>query len=109
MIVEKDTDLVLTVNENGIGKISEVADYRLTHRGGSGVINIKVEKGKAIGVCKISKEDEVIIITQKSQFLRFAMKDLRVYGRNTAGLKLCNLTAGDKVHSIYKVRMEDEE
>ena len=103
--VQSDEDLVLTVADNGLGKISAIKNYRTTHRGGVGVINMKFasRKGKVVNILNITKESEVILITEQSHFLRFSLEDLRVSGRNTSGVKLCNLNDKDKIIEAQKV------
>jgi DNA gyrase subunit A len=110
IILKSKNELILSVTENGIGKISSAEDYRTTHRGSVGVINIKTSEknGKVVDVTTITKEDEVILITQKSQFLRFCLETMRTLGRNTSGVKLCNVTVGDKVVSIKKIVYSEE-
>lgn len=104
--LKSDKDLVLTVADNGMGKISAIENYRITHRGSSGVINLKIKNNFVVGVVEIKNENEVILITQKSHFLRFAANSLRVYGRNTQGLKLCNIAKDDKVVDVKKINAE---
>ena len=111
MCVKNKEEQVLTISENGYGKISSISNYRTTKRGSIGVKNLKVnvKSGKIAGILNVNKNDEVMVITQKSNFLRFSLNKLRVYGRNTTGLKLCNVKIGDKVQLIKKVEEDDME
>jgi len=109
VIIKSLDDLVLTVADNGFGKISAVSDYRIVRRGGSGVINMKLKKNlKIIDVLNVTKEDEVILITKQSHFLRFSVENMSVNSRNTKGVKVCNLSPNDIVLSCQKfLKIED--
>src|SRR5690606_37413774 len=81
---------LLTVCENGYGKRSNVEDYRLTNRGGKGVINIKANdrNGKVVAVKEVIDEDELIMITREGMSIRSRVADTRTIGRNTQGVRL---------------------
>ncbi len=112
MTVVKDGDMLLTVSENGYGKISEVNDYRMTHRGSKGVITIKTTErnGSVVAVKRVSLDDEIMVTSQGGKVLRIRISDIRVTGRNAAGVKIMNLKDDDKVIGLQPVaRSEDED
>jgi len=102
---------ILVVTENGYGKRSDINDYRVTRRGGKGVITVKTtpKVGKLISLMGVVDKDELVIITTKGMVIRQAIKDLRVMGRNTQGVRVINLKAGDSIADIAKVVSEDED
>ncbi len=102
---------VLTVCENGYGKRTDVAEYRLTKRGGKGVINIKTTErnGRVIAIRAVQDTDGLMLITAKGIMLRTDLKDLREIGRATQGVRLIRLDEGDTVVGVAKIVQEDEE
>jgi len=111
MAVVKDGDMLLTVSENGYGKISQVDDYRMVHRGGKGVITIKTTQrnGSVVAVKKVSPEDELIVTSQSGKIIRIRVSDIRVTGRNAAGVRIMNLHDDDKVIALQPVQAQEEE
>ena len=105
MDVSNDNLSLLTLTENGYGKRTELNDYRLIKRGGGGVINIRTSErnGKVIGVKTVDDNDEVFLITSKGIMLRTKIKNISKIGRNTQGVRIIKLNAGDKLKSIAKV------
>ncbi|MBO7409657.1 MAG: DNA gyrase subunit A, partial [Candidatus Methanomethylophilaceae archaeon] len=101
----KSGDMLLTVSENGFGKISEVDDYRLTHRGSKGVITIKTTErnGCVVSVKRVEPENELIVTSEAGKMLRIRVADIRVTGRNAAGVKVMDLRDGDKVTALQPV------
>ncbi len=96
---------ILVVCENGYGKRSKVDHFRQTNRGGVGVRSIltSVRNGFVIGAVSVTDLDSVIMMSILGQTLRASMKDVRVMGRSTQGVRLVNLRAGDKLLAIQKV------
>jgi DNA gyrase subunit A len=109
VVVKRDTTL-LSVTENGFGKRSSISDYRVTNRGGKGVINIKATErnGKVVSIKEVIDEDELMVITQKGIIIRQPIKQIKVIGRNTQGVKLINLDEGDKVVDVARVVKSEE-
>jgi DNA gyrase subunit A len=109
VVVKRDTTL-LSVTENGYGKRSNISDYRVTNRGGKGVINIKATErnGKVVSIKEVIDEDELMVITQKGIIIRQPVKQIKVIGRNTQGVKLINLDEGDKVVDVARVVKSEE-
>ena len=97
-VVEKE-GLILSIAENGMGKRTPLEDYRLTRRGGKGVINMKVTKrtGAVVAVLSVSEETDVMIITQTGKIIRIESSTIRETGRSTQGVKLVSLEEEDKV------------
>ncbi|MBI5561761.1 MAG: DNA gyrase subunit A, partial [Deltaproteobacteria bacterium] len=109
--VEEDAT-VLTVTEHGYGKRTGFAEYRGQGRGGSGLINIKVSErnGPVTGITKVRDSDEIMISTSTGKIIRIAMKDVTVIGRNTQGVKLMDVEAGEQITGIAPIaEREDEE
>ncbi|WP_187478130.1 DNA gyrase subunit A [Amniculibacterium sp. G2-70] len=106
--VEKET--VLVVSERGYGKRTAVEDYRITNRGGKGVItlNITEKTGQLIAIQNVTDEDGLMIINKSGVAIRMGMDEMRVMGRNTQGVKVINLKAKDEIAAIAKVEMDKE-
>jgi DNA gyrase subunit A len=104
-------DMLLTVTENGFGKISSVGDYRKTKRGGKGVITIKTggRNGDVVAVRKVSPTDELMITSKQGKIIRIKVADIRVTGRNAMGVKVMNLHDDDLVTALEPVVGSDEE
>ncbi len=96
---------VLVVCENGFGKRSKVEDFRQTNRGGVGVRSIITSQrnGLVVGAISVTDSDSVVLMSNLGQTLRMSMKDLRVMGRSTQGVRMVNLPAEDKVVAIQKI------
>jgi DNA gyrase subunit A len=94
---------VFTASEKGYGKRTEVASYRKTHRGGKGLINLKVTSkiGPAVAVLGVGEED-LLIVTLSGKVIRIQTKQVRAVGRATQGVRLINLENGDKICSVAK-------
>lgn len=106
--IVKGTESILTVCEKGFGKRSAVEDFRQTNRGGVGVRSIIVNErnGKVVRALCVTDEDGLLMMSASGQAVRISMKDLRVMGRNTQGVKLANLREGDYLVAIQKVEAE---
>lgn len=112
MIVVNDleNDTVLVVSEKGYGKRTAVEDYRVTNRGGKGVItlNITEKTGNLIAIQSVTDEDGLMIINKSGVAIRMNTADLRVMGRNTQGVKVINLKGNDEIAAIAKVEMDKD-
>lgn len=113
LITVKSGQDILVVSENGYGKRSDIEEYRITGRGGKGVktINITPKTGKLIDISAVTDLDHLMITNRSGIMLRIAVKDLRVMGRATQGVKLINLKDGDQIASVAKIEngdLEDE-
>lgn len=100
---------LLTATENGFAKRTKVDEYRIQSRGGKGIMNIKIlpKIGQVRGVSLVSENDEIMCITQKGVLIRTKIKDIRVSGRVTQGVKVINLDKGDKLATIARIIPEE--
>jgi DNA gyrase subunit A len=110
MIVVRNATTLMVVTEKGFGKRSEIEDYRLTKRGGKGVITVKTSErnGKLIAMKEVNDNDELVIITTGGMVIRQSVAELRVMGRNTQGVRLIRLNEGDDIADIARVMPEEE-
>ena len=117
MVVIKPEDVeqshLLTVCANGYGKRSPIPEYRLTNRGGKGVINIKTtdRNGPVVSVMGVTEDsrDDMVIVTQNGILIRQKVADVSVIGRNTQGVRLINPDDGDQVIDVAQVSQDEEE
>jgi len=102
-----NTDEVLTITRNGYGKRTNIKDYRKTARGGKGVINLKVSEKTldVVTTVSVNPSDNIIITTAKGIVIRTTLKNIRVMGRATQGVKIVKLQEKDYVTDL--VRVED--
>ncbi len=112
MIAIEDPKLTnaLVVSENGLGKRSEVEDYRITNRGGKGVMamNVTDKTGKLVAIKEVDDTNDIMIMTKKGITIRLSVKDLRVLGRVTQGVRLINIDDKDAIASVAKINYVEE-
>jgi DNA gyrase subunit A len=110
MVVVKRQSWLMSVTENGYGKRSALDDYRVTNRGGKGIINIKASErnGPVISVKEVVESDELMIITYNGIVIRMPIKQIRSIGRATQGVKLINLDKGDRVVDVARLVTDRE-
>ena len=103
--------MLLVAGENGIGKRTPFDDYRRQSRGGKGIITMKTgeKTGDVVGALTVTDNDELMLITTKGQMVRTRVKEIRVVGRNTMGVKLMDLRNGEKLQAIAPVVSQAEE
>ncbi|OGC80563.1 MAG: DNA gyrase subunit A [candidate division Zixibacteria bacterium RBG_16_43_9] len=111
MVVIKRDATLLVVTENGFGKRTPISDYRVTNRGGKGVINVKTNErnGKVVALKEVLEDDELMLITEKGMIIRQPVKSIKEIGRNTQGVKLISLDEGDRVVAVARVVKSEEE
>jgi DNA gyrase subunit A len=111
MVVVRPDSTLLVVSENGLGKRSEVDAYRLQHRGGSGVINLKTsaKTGKVVAIKSVQGDEQLMVITRNGVVNRQNVDEISVIGRATQGVKLVNLDEGDTVMDVARVVVDDED
>src|SRR5205807_6760918 len=117
--VESDAEIVatdnrgyiLTVTERGFGKRTPVSLYPLVHRGGMGVINIKVtdKNGKVAGIAHVADDDQLLLITEQGMIIRTTVRNLRAMGRSTQGVRVINVDENDRVVAAVKLVEKEEE
>ena len=106
MAIPKDgKTTVLTVTRDGYGKRSDIEEYRKTARAGKGVINLKTtdKTGDVVASVSVNDKDSIIVTTTQGIIIRISMKDLRVMGRATQGVRVVRLKERDKVADVVKV------
>jgi DNA gyrase subunit A len=110
MVIVRRSCTLLTVTEKGMGKRSELDEYRVQHRGGRGIITLKHndKTGDIVALKEVLPDDELMMITKKGIIIRVPVEGIRVSARNTQGVKVMNLTAGDLVVDVARVVKEDE-
>jgi len=110
IVVRANTSLLVVTNK-GFGKRSNIDDYRITKRGGKGIITVRTgeKTGNLISIKEVNDNDELVIITNSGMVIRQAVKNLRVMGRATQGVRLINLKEGDSIADVARVISEEEE
>ncbi|MBI2148325.1 DNA gyrase subunit A [Candidatus Woesearchaeota archaeon] len=100
---------LLTVTEKGYGKRSDVNDYRLIKRGGSGVTNIKIteKNGNVAGIKVVGENDEIMLISKNGIIIRTPVSGISVIGRNTQGVRIINLDEGDSLATVARIINEE--
>lgn len=106
LVVVHPEGTILTATENGYGKRTEIEEYRLSGRGGQGVISIQVTErnGKVVRSIQVTDSDEAMLITDKGTLVRFKVDELSIIGRNTQGVRLINVSAGELVVGMQKIQ-----
>jgi len=109
-VVKKGHDL-LVVSEQGYGKRTDIDEYRLQSRGGSGVLTMKIteKNGPVVDLRVVHPEDELLLITQRGVVIRQKVSDISQVGRNTQGVRLIRLDERDKVSAVARIVREQEE
>ncbi len=105
---------ILVVSERGYGKRSDLDEYRITNRGGKGVktINVTDKTGELVSIKAVTDDNDLIIINRRGITIRLSVKDMRLMGRNTQGVRLIKLKENDAIASVAKVpaaQLEEEE
>lgn len=111
-IKDPETESIMVVSEQGYGKRSDIEDYRKTNRGGKGVktLNITDKTGKLVAIKSVTDENDLMIINKSGITIRLKVKDVRIMGRATQGVRLINLEKrNDQIGSVCKVVSEEDE
>ncbi|MCY3677301.1 MAG: DNA gyrase subunit A [Gemmatimonadetes bacterium] len=111
VVVRRPDETLLTATEHGMGKRSEIRNYRFQGRGGMGVINLKVSEksGPVVAVRAVTDDDQLMVITRNGVVNRQPVSDMRVIGRLARGVRLVNLDEGDSVVDVGRVVGDDED
>jgi DNA gyrase subunit A len=109
-LVPEKGSLILSVTENGYGKRTPADEYRLTNRGGKGVINVKTTErnGKVVGISQVTEKSEVMLISQYGKIIRTDSSTIRESGRAAQGVRLLQLEPGDRVAAAVVIPPEEE-
>lgn len=107
-VVREPTNAILTITEKGYGKRSAIEDYRKTNRAGKGVRNIKITEktGDVVSTINVDDKDNFIVTTKKGIAIRTTVKNIRVLGRATSGVRIIKLKTGDRVSDIAKLEKD---
>jgi len=110
MVVIPEGSTILAVSERGLGKRTEVDDYRLQKRGGYGVINLRVSErtGQVVAIRAVQEDEQLMMITRNGVVNRQRVSEISVIGRATQGVKLLNLDEGDVVMDVARIVVDDE-
>jgi DNA gyrase subunit A len=102
---------ILTVADNGLGKRTAMDEYRLQSRGGKGIITMKTndKTGRVVGVQQVTEDDQLMLMTNKGKIIRLRIKDIRVIGRNTQGVRLIDLEEGERVVSLARLAEKEDD
>ncbi|HSD51310.1 MAG TPA: DNA gyrase C-terminal beta-propeller domain-containing protein, partial [Candidatus Methylomirabilis sp.] len=102
---------ILTVNERGYGKRTELEEYRLQGRGGKGIINVRVtdKNGPVVGILQVQEQDHVMMISQEGKVNRLPVREISIIGRATQGVRLQGLEASDRVAAVTSLVAEESE
>src|SRR5262249_32520640 len=109
-IVSLGFDL-LTVAENGFGKRTAIDEYRLQSRGGKGSFSMQTtdKTRRAVGGQQVTEDDQLMLVSNKGKIIRLRIKDIRVIGRNTQGVRLIDLEEGERVVSLARLAEKEDE
>jgi DNA gyrase subunit A len=111
MVVIKRDATLLVVTEKGLGKVSDVSEYRVQKRGGKGILTLKntARTGNVVALMEVLPEDEMILITRQGILIRSSAAEVRKTGRNAQGVKLVALDDKDSVISVARVVPEEKD
>lgn len=104
-----ETSRILTVSENGYGRISQLSNYRLQSRGGKGITNYRTKVGKVAAVSVVEENDDVIIINDAGVIIRIAANEIRECARPSKGVRVMRLSDENRIVSIARVEHNEEE
>ncbi len=108
--LSKDGD-ILTVSARGYGKCTELSEYRIQGRGGSGIVTLKCtdKTGNVVTCLQVNREDDVMLVTDGGKIIRLSVADISRYGRATQGVRLISLASGETVVSVTTLKEKDAE
>ncbi|HDP99304.1 MAG TPA: DNA gyrase subunit A [bacterium] len=107
--VQKDST-IFVVTEKGFGKRTPIKDYRITRRGGKGVVTVNTTErvGKMVAIIDVSEDDDIMIITTSGKVIRQSVHKIRMTGRATQGIRLIRLNGSDKIGDVARIIKEEE-
>jgi DNA gyrase subunit A len=106
--VRREEATLLVVSSKGYGKRTVLSDYRITARGGKGIITMRTSEkvGDVVSILEVEELEELMLVTQRGTIVRLAIKDISVIGRATQGVKLIKLSEGEEVVDVCHVAEE---
>ena len=109
--IAHDDMTVLSITENGYGKRTRAEEYRVQHRGGHGIIDIKTSErnGNVVGMLTVDDSDEIVVVSTDGVVIRVAVRDIRIIGRNTQGVKIMTRNPEAKVSAVARAVAEEKE
>jgi DNA gyrase subunit A len=109
--LEDQEQFILTVSDRGFGKRTSAYEYRITNRGGQGITNMNLtnKNGSVVASFIADSKDEVVLVTNGGQLIRFTLSDVRIAGRSTQGVTLFRVASDEAVVSVAHVPYEEEE
>ena len=111
-VIENPEAQILTVTEMGYGKRTLISEYRITGRGGKGIITVKTtgKNGRVVGAFQVTNDTQIMIITtQSGKLIRMNASGISIYGRGTQGVKLIDLEPDERVAAVAKVVEKEQE
>ncbi len=110
-VADEDKQVLLCVSENGYGKRTYASEYRISGRGGQGVINMDVtdKTGEVVATFPVTPEHQIMLVTDGGQMIRTGVTDVRITGRSAQGVKLFTVGKGESVVSVASLTEEDED
>ncbi|MDZ7331835.1 MAG: DNA gyrase subunit A [candidate division KSB1 bacterium] len=110
MVTVRKESTLLVITEKGYGKRTPIKEYRITRRGGKGIVTVNTTErvGKMISLKEVVDDDDVMIITAKGNVIRQAVKQIRLSGRATQGIRLIRLTGNDQIADVARI-IKDED
>ncbi len=110
MDLPQDDPFILSVSENGYGKLTKIDEYRVQNRGGKGIQTYKIttKTGELSGITVCSKEDQIIMINNQGVIIRLEVKGISIMGRSTQGVRLMKLAKGEKIVTIAMMVKEED-
>ncbi len=111
VIEPNDTATILIITKNGYGKRTQLDEYRKQSRGGVGIITQKItdKVGEVVSVKKVQETDNILVTTNEGQTIRTKIKDISIFGRNTQGVRIINLNAGEHVTGVALIQDDQED
>ena len=111
LVIVKDDSAILTATEQGYGKRTAIEEYRVTGRGGQGVISIQVNdrNGRVIGAIAVEPQHEIMLITDQGTLVRTRVEEVSLIGRSTQGVRLINLSEAERLIGLAKVEDVEED
>jgi DNA gyrase subunit A len=111
MLTVRSDTTVLVITEKGFGKRTPIKEYRLTRRGGKGVVTVNTTErvGKMVSIKEVIEDDDVMIITTSGNVIRQAVKQIRETGRATQGIRMIKLTGNDQIADVARIVKEDNQ